>query len=707
MLKTRLLILMITFTLAFSQAVLGQDNARDLANDYSSQNLAQLLSSKDIFPLSMKPDWDDEHPWVVEGQVLSRDGRPVPNCDLALIAQLHTMDSPTIPPIVVSESRSDQAGKFRITAPSLEWYQCRFLHLIVKKQGHAVAVRMLECVKKSHSELKVVLDTPQLVHGSLLRPDGKPLANVKLRFEFLSTVDNGTGQLGALGQRPAAWPADVTTDAKGEFTLDFVNSRHIARIGFVPKDQTLSPTRLFFSPDVANSESTVTCEPAKIVSGQVVCKDTGEPMANTWMIVVSLQNNFSRGADQQSRGVEVRTDEQGKFKARVRPGKFVTTYVYPAGGQPYPAWMEMQPFPDDEESILKSVQVPRGVLVVGKVVNESTGAPVAAAGVEYIPKFNFGNPKYPAIHNRYVDKETLFQVYWATERHRSLTDEQGRYQIAVLPGQGHLMVKAPTSEFISQPISRGDLIWGRPASSYYSVEGLREIDLRPSQSPVEISLVLQKGHEVTGTISGPNGEEIDKALLLSTAHSPLWINKANFRPQPILDGRWAVSGLDSAFRPSRISFFDREHEWGATVQLPQYDREDSDYDIRLMPCGSATVRLVDEKNKPWVNCSFIRGKQPLGMILVEGVSPTPFDPDFLAVGPDSIHWLMEELAYSKYRDLKTDKDGKIVFPCLIPGAQYVFYRFAAERRRFYTEGKAFRIEPGQNIDLGTIVARRQ
>lgn len=103
------------------------------------------------------------------------------------------------------------------------------------------------------------------------------------------------------------------------------------------------------------------------------------------------------------------------------------------------------------------------------------------------------NPKYPRRSNPYVGNEVAHQVYWATERHREVTDESGHFQIAVLPGKGHLMVKAPTDEYESQNVSRGELFCGEPKLDYYCMESLQAIDPMPGDEPLKITLALRVG----------------------------------------------------------------------------------------------------------------------------------------------------------------------------------------------------------------------
>ena len=130
--------------------------------------------------------------------------------------------------------------------------------------------------------------------------------------------------------------------------------------------------------------------------------------------------------------------------------------------------------------------------------------------------------------------------------------------------------------------------------------------------------------------------------------------------------------------------------------------------VQLAPCGTAKAKLVDQKDKPFVTFPYTRGIQPLCTLVVEAVPGSPFDPHFLSFNPNSIHWAMEELAYDRYQRLSTDKEGNIVFPLLIPDAQYVLYTYnAGQDRMFFKERKRFKVASGQQVDLGTVVARRE
>lgn len=668
-----------------------------------AQSPVAAEASDAMMPLSLIPRWNKKSPWLVDGRVIDNQDRPCPKAKVVLIAELHTMDSPTIPPRLIAEGTSDANGNFRLTAPSLEWYQCRVLTLVIQADGQSTFVKSLKVPTKQQSLGELVMSPSRTVKGKLLNAQRMPVSGVKL--DIASFSNRNTARFKPGRSIPAAWPASVVTNAQGEFSLSFLPTDASASVELATSDKRLSPAPLYVNVDVKGSDFEVTCEAGNDVHGQVVCQDTGTPLSNTWINVVSLPNDFSRGADQQSQGSPSRTDVEGKFVVNCRPGKFVTVYVYPATGLPYPAWMEQQPMPEDLKENPLKVQVPRGVLVQGRVIAEASGKGVIGAGVEYLAHFDEQNPKYPRWSNPYVGNNVAFHIYWATERHRELTDESGNFQIAVLPGKGHLMVKAPTDEYESQERSRGELFRGKPYMSYYCMEGLQAIDPMPGDLPLQTTITLRSGREVSGTLLGRNNEPVERALMLSPTYSPLWINSPNFRPRPV-QTEWQVRGV-VAGKPTPVSFFDIDHECGATIDLNTLKDGDQRQTVRLGPCGTAKAKLVDQENKPFEHFPYTRGAQPLCILVVEAVPGPPFDPFSLFNNPDSIHWAMEELAYDRYQKLSTDKDGNIVFPLLIPDAQYVLYTYnAGQDRMFFKERKRFKVAAGEQLDLGTILTVR-
>ena len=62
---------------------------------------------------------------------------------------------------------------------------------------------------------------------------------------------------------------------------------------------------------------------------------------------------------------------------------------------------------------------------------------------------------------------------------------------------------------------------------------------------------------------------------------------------------------------------------------------------------------------------------------------------------------MQQPRRDRYRDIKTDADGRMTFPTLIPGATY---RIVVVNQKEKTEIE-FTVEPGEAKDLGDLKIR--
>jgi hypothetical protein len=95
------------------------------------------------------------------------------------------------------------------------------------------------------------------------------------------------------------------------------------------------------------------------------------------------------------------------------------------------------------------------------------------------------------------------------------------------------------------------------------------------------------------------------------------------------------------------------------------------------------------------------------MFLYADIPAAPHDDYIMSGSPSDIGWSIGDLAAERYRDLRTDAQGRARLTTLIPGASHKVYVFAlGQGRQAWREAKAFTVEPGQGLDLGTVVVRR-
>jgi hypothetical protein len=655
---------------------------------------------------------DRQHPWKIRGHVVDSAGRPIQGAHVAIVAQLHTMDVPYIPPLVLGQFDTDATGQYQVSLPSIPWYQCQTLTAIAGGDSYGMLANALDVAILDHQvDFQLEPETP--VRGVLLKPDGSPAAGVKVNLRGFSQFSANRVLVYSAQcwppSVPSVWPSSPVTDDKGNFTLQGLSNTSGVKLqlNLAVDDARFAPES--FSAEIESNTAAIVSRKllaGRRIEGTVICKDTGAPMAGAGLQVVSLPNSFSKGADSQIRGVLTTTDEKGRFRVNCRAGKFVTVYVYPPKGAPYPAWMEQKPLADNPADDDITIAVPRGVIVRGTVADGKSGAGISGAGVTFQPLFEFKHPRYPG-RNQYVTDDVCRQIYWANERYPRVTSEDGAFETVVLPGKGHLLVKAPTPDFISKFISLGELQWDNPAAFYFGVEGHLRIDTKPGGEPLVVNIPLRRGATVHGAIVGPQGEVIKSALLLNPSYSALYLTPPNVKPIPLRNGEFKLSGYDVA-DPKKVFFVDIEHDWGASMVFDAQEATRSPSTVRLAPCGSATVVFLDQDNRPWANQPLLGGKQPLSFVRVEGIAATPRDEFFLASSTSDIGWSMSDLPDSSHRDLRTDAEGRVRFSGLIPGASLKLYVFTAgEGRRLWRDANAFTVEPGQNVDLGTVIVKRR
>jgi hypothetical protein len=466
-----------------------------------------------------------------------------------------------------------------------------------------------------------------------------------------------------------SWPKPVTSDADGHFTLAGLPRNQEVMLSV--SDDRFASQHLTLSNN-GDKERPWTLSPARLLEGKIVYEDTGKPAANARLGLGPA-------------GISTRTDAGGRFKMilpDVRPSSMPPLSVHPAEGEPYLPVRHEFTWPRAAVKHAVEVKVPRGVLVRGKVTEAKSGKPVAGAGVQFMPRES-DNP------NLRPDVLTGYQ-------HMAASGADGTFQIAVLPGPGHLLVIGPGLDFIHEEVGSEMLTAGKPGGARINVDGLVKLDLAPKADAREVAVTLRRGVTVEGRLLDPDGKPVARAQmvcgLLRTAVPSL-------PSVEVRDGVFALHGCDPE-KDHSVMFLDAEHGWGAAVTLSGKRAGAERVTVRLSPCGQAAVRFVDADGKPQ------KERLLRDVMLQVVVTPGPTYDEarrkgVLAAEEEFAENLLSRKERVATRGRRTDAEGRFTYAGLIPGATY---RLSMLGRQGIVLKKEFRAESGKTVDLGDIGA---
>src|SRR5262249_45550188 len=140
---------------------------------------------------------------------------------------------------------------------------------------------------------------------------------------------------------------------------------------------------------------------------------------------------------------EVTTDNDGHYKIEAAPGAGIVLKVHPPRGEGEAYLMRGDiVVPKDSVASRVDFNLPKGVLVRGRITEAGSGRPVAGAAVHHEahernnPYFIKGNP-------------SLFNP----DESKVVTAADGTFRLGIMPGPGYLLVKGPTGDYLHDEIS--------------------------------------------------------------------------------------------------------------------------------------------------------------------------------------------------------------------------------------------------------------
>jgi protocatechuate 3,4-dioxygenase beta subunit len=578
-------------------------------------------------------------------------------------------------PQVLARGRADGEGKFRLLVPRLSSDRFWFATLLAGGPGHALALVRVDLGAR-HPKADIRLGKEQVLRGRLFDLQGQAVKGVKVEVAWLIQRSSDQNSFGVYFDTPPrglpVWPQPAVSDDKGRFTLRGIDRDWTVKLH--TRDGRFAPQDLYSqaAERKGDRELTWSLAPARTVEGTVTYADTGKPVPRARLLVSTWMGQLVPGAGQFR--LHSRTDEKGRFRFVAPVGDAGEIRAYPPAGQPY--LIHSQPLKwKDAEVVKKGVRVtlPRGLAVRGTITEKKSGRPVAGATVEFV-RFGDDNP----FANAPGRSPTV------------ISSAKGKFELAVVPGPGHLLIKAPTQDYLRTETTNRQL-YGRniyPNRRLFP-NGLVALNLKPKSGPHEVTVTLRRGVTVRGTVVGPGGKPVARAKLVSPIYIPHGFDLGKHTTsQEVRDGRFELRGCDPD-RAVPAFFLDAKNRLGAMVELSG-KQADQSVTVKLRPCGTAKVRFVDAQGKP-----FTAVYPNVGVVLNPGVS-------VLARSEKK----MADVNYPDWQEVRPDAQGRITFATLIPGATYRLSGIGLSRFYFDIQ-KDFKAESGKTVDLGDVVVKKQ
>lgn len=619
---------------------------------------------------------------AITGRVVDPAEQPVAGADVVVIAD-HIRpfaggQNNAARDRVLGHCKTGDDGRFKLIVDRTSSTQDRYVKMFAMSPGFGLARAKFSTDVQNHIAV-IKLGHEQVIKGRVLDIQGQPAAGVKLAARTVGDYRNGW--LDGVRFHDPLWelpvqPPSAITDADGRFTFHGVGRGQAALIGayddrFAPHEQIVESEE--------GKELAIALEPARWLEGKVTFEDTGQPVSNTHVEATAWVRSGGRGRD-------VRVDAQGHYRIKLGPADYYAVAAYPPAGSSY-LIRHKRPVTLPRGVLRQTLDLtlPQGNLVRGRIKEAGSGKPVAGASVEYRPQRR-GDSNL---------RDDILTGWSGTV----LSDVDGQFAIGVPPGAGTLLVVGPDRDYVHLEVGQRVVDVGLPGGERICPDGMVAVNLAAGSPPKDVEVTLRRGVTVKGRVVGPDGQAVAKAIVLTRANVEETLGFTGIFPVDAVDGLFELHGLDPA-KSYPVLLLDPDHEWGAKVEISGSLAGNDRLTVRLAPCGTARVRVVDRAGNP------IAKYRPLLNVVVTS-GPHPQDPNVLA------RWLTRadtdlnsNIDRKHYWGTKvlTDTEGRVTLPALIPGATYWLWDHARDNKFPLYE---FTVKPGETREVPDFVTTRR
>ncbi|MEX2140545.1 MAG: M56 family metallopeptidase [Pirellulales bacterium] len=608
---------------------------------------------------------------VLTGRVLSPEGKPVPDATVEVIAYDSSDLRRNIPhkeKIDRYETQTDAAGKFRLAFPRDISRPRESMKIFAGAHGYALnQVRIEPTVARRDLEIK--LQESKLVRLQLIDAAGNPVANVQPQIRFMTGIwtSHRHGHLAV-----STWPQCSRRNEEGYVSVAV--PMPTKQMSLVIDDERVGAHRLEVS--ITDEPISVALRPARFLNGKVTAADTGDSIADAEVFV--MEEPYRR----------IRTSADGRFRiaggttlSGLFPDSRTVISVYPPSDSSYLLHALEWQWPNEGIGDAElAIQMERGIVVEGQIVEKETGDPVRGATIWFDPQDN-DNPFFRrTAKSNGIGSDMKY-----------LTDEEGRFRLPVWPGPGYVLAQGPTRDFLHDELSMGDRIYGKTGLSREYYGASVRLNLEPGKSPQPITIELERGVTLRRRVLRPDGKPAEaKAYARSYLPDGYEIN-GSLPGLPVERGLLELPGFEPK-RSNPLFIVDFEQQCGAVVSPKPDEVGLGSPPIQLERCGAAKFRFVTDKGKA------LAAYQPrLLMIITPGAPDTHYISPNQPLWADSVFW--DNIEPEKIPT--TDADGRVTVDRLIPGATY---RVSFIGKGIgVDEGYEFTVRSGETVDVGEVV----
>lgn len=542
-----------------------------------------------------------------------------------------------------AETVSDEAGRFEfknvlIPEKVLSKYGRRrtpdslAVDIIAIAQGQGTVWKHLTVPR---TDLRMTFHAEGGVRGRLVDDDGKPIAGVDLRLIQMLEM----GQLarrdktrfkgphwkssGFVDLKWSKVPLAATTDKRGRFTIPGLPRKYAATL--LVDDERFIRTEIYAATSKKLTDDltyfhdyelqppgfTTTVQRGLTVSGKVIAADTGDPIAGAIVVGPDVAEPGGRvrhpsHAHSRSYPHEVLTDKAGRFVMGQFSGRKFTVIVSPPNGSEYLAIRSEIDLSDGNEQRGLTFELPRGVVISGRVVDDETGDGLPGLSLSYQNQ----SPRRVIVGERKGEK--IWGLKPGMLSGPLKTDKDGGFRFTASPGSGMLIVAEPQPNIHTPRI-------------VYSVANSRnvthEMTVKEGESVSGIEIRFHKRSDFTGRVIDSEGNPVaDASVSARFAYNEIETNYYDAKTDkngrftlnimssfsPDVHRQWIKSQQEDAKedeKPLKIEIISihRGRRLGSKISVPAPEKPLKRYSVtlRLEPLTSAAGgKILDLQGRP-------------------------------------------------------------------------------------------------------------